>query len=174
MNKILNILKINALWKIFALAACAVMLMGLTGCSGSYGRTVRDAELTKAIKNNQVIEGYKYYYYGYASKPHAIAGVDPKYEVRSKLWPEVDPNTENEKFKKMIYWIWGDYGYYPYGAYILDPSGKKVGIWYSSINFVGVKFTKDNRIVLMPDKPFLMGPAADAGGTDYFSVGMKR
>ena len=160
MNKILKILKINSLWKIFALAACAVMLTGLNGCLGSYGHVTRDPELTKAIKNNQFVEGYKYYYYGYASKPYVIAGIDSKYEVRSNLWREVDPNTENEKFKKMIYWIWEDYGYYPYGAHILDPSDNKVGVLYSSINYITVKFTGDNRIVLMPDTPFLRGPAA--------------
>ncbi len=159
MNKILNILKINSLWKIFALTACAVMLTGLNGCLGSYGRVTRDPELTKAIENNTVIEGFKYYYYGYASKPWALAGIDPQYEIRSRVWREFDPKTENEKFQKMIYWMWEDYGYYTYGAHILDPSGKKVGIWYSSLNFVGVKFTKDNRIVLMPDTPFLWGPA---------------
>jgi hypothetical protein len=167
MNKTLNILKINSLWKIFALAACAVMLIGLTGCTGSYGRVTRDPELTKAIANNTVIEGFKYYYYGYASKPYAVAGIDPKYEVRSKLWREIDPKTENEKFQKMIYWIWQDYGYYPYGAHILDPSDNKVGILYSSVRHISVKFTEDNRIVLMPDKPSLQGPGGE-GGSAFF------
>ena len=105
MCKILNILKVDSLWKIFAFAAWAVMLMGFTGCAGSLGKITRDPELTKAIQNNQVIEGYRYYYYGYANRPWALAGIDPKYEVPSKLWREIDPKSESEKFKKLIYWM---------------------------------------------------------------------
>ena len=164
MNTIFKKIQINSLLKSIPIAALAVVLIGLTGCSGSYGRTVRNSEVTTAIQNHQIIESYKYYYYGYASKPWALAGIESQYEIRSKVWQEFDPRTEKEKFEKMIRWIWQDYGYYPYGAHILDPSGQKVGIWYSSINFVGVKFTKDNRIVLMPDKPFLGGP--DVGVSD--------
>ncbi len=167
MNKILNIYNIDSIPKILILLLLPITLMGLTGCTGSYGRVIRDPELTKAIENNTVIEGYKYYYYGYASKPYAVAGIDPKYEVRSKLWREVDPKSENEKFKKMIYWMWQDYGYYTYGAHILDPSGAKAGVWYSSIYFVAVRFTADNRVVLMPETPFLWGPAADADGVRF-------
>jgi hypothetical protein len=152
--------KINDLRKIFVFAAWAVMLIGLTGCSG-YGRVTRDPDVTKAIQNNQIIEGYRYYYYGYANEPWALAGIDPKYKVTSKLWREVDPKSENDKFKRLIYWIWVDYSWHPYGAYILDPSGAKAGIWYSSINGVAVRFKEDNTIVLMPNKPFLRGPSAE-------------
>jgi hypothetical protein len=170
MNNILKINKNNLILKILIFVVVAIMLAGLNGCFGSYGKVKRDPELTKAIKSNQVIEGYKYYFYGDKDKPYAIAGLEPKYEVRSRLWREVDPHTD--QFKKMIYWIWEDYGYYSYGAHILDPSGGKAGVWYSSIYFVAVRFTADNRIVLMLDKPFLWGPNGDADGGDWFSVGM--
>ncbi|MHC4457906.1 MAG: hypothetical protein ACYS0I_12635 [Planctomycetota bacterium] len=171
MNKILKMNKNNLTLKILLLMIVAIMLTGLSGCLGSYGKVKRDPELTKAIKSNQVTEGYKYYYYGDKDMPYAIAGIEPKYEVRSRLWREVDPHTD--QFKKMIYWMWEDYGYYTYGAHILDPSGAKAGIWYSSLYFVTVKFTADNRVVLMPEKPFLWGPTADAGSLDRFSGSMK-
>jgi hypothetical protein len=159
MNRILKINKNNLNLKILLLVVVAIMMTGLNGCFGSYGKVKRDPELTKAIKSNQVIEGYKYYYYGDKDRPYAIAGIEPKYEVRSRLWREVDPHTD--QFKKMIYWMWEDYGYYTYGAHILDPSGATAGIWYSSIYFVAVRFTADNRVVLMLEKPFLWGPTAD-------------
>jgi hypothetical protein len=173
MNKILKFKKKKLILHIFVWLILAIMWVGFTGCFGSYGTVKRDPELTKSIENNEIIEGYKYYYYGYADKPHAVAAIDPKYEVRSKLWREVDPNSENEKYKKMIYWMWQDYGYYPYGAHILDPSGAKAGVWYSSIYFVTVKFTADNRIVLMPERPYLWGPTADDSGVDRFSGILK-
>ena len=154
-------MKINSIRTVHALAIGALMLAGLTGCAGSPGQINRDPELTKAIQNNQVIEGYRYYYYGYANEPWALAGIDSKYKVTSKLWREVDPQSEKEKFERLIYWIWWDYNWFPYGAYILDPSGAKAGVWYSAINGVGVKFKTDNTIVLMPNKPFLWGPDGD-------------
>ena len=171
MNKIL---KIKALWKILTFTAWAVMLIGLSGCAGSLGKITRDAELTKAIQNNQIIQGYRYFYYGYANEPWALAGLDSKYELPSKLWREVDPKSEKEKFERLIYWIWTDRNWYPYGAHILDPSGAKAGIWYSSINGVAVRFNEDNTVVLMPNKPFLGGPTASQseGGAGYYSTGM--
>ncbi|MGD2272218.1 MAG: hypothetical protein PVI06_17590 [Desulfobacterales bacterium] len=170
----LNIYKINVVSKIAGLLFFTMMLVGLSGCFGSYGRIMRNPELTEAFQNNEIPQGYKYYYYGDPDKPYAVAGVDPKYEVRSKLWREVDPKSENRKFKKMIYWMWADYGYYPYGAHILDPSGNKVGSWYSSIYFVAVKFSADHRIMLMPETPFLWGPTANASGTKRLSTNMVR
>ncbi len=79
------------------------------------------------------------------------------------MWREVEPNTE--KFKNLIDWIWEDYGYTPFAARIIDPSGKQAGIMYTSIREVAIKFTDDNRIVVMPNTPFLWGPAADVGSS---------
>jgi hypothetical protein len=33
----------------------------------------------------------------------------------------------------MTRWIWEDYGYYKFGADILGPQGKKVGLFLSAI-----------------------------------------
>jgi len=72
----------------------------------------------------------------------------------------------------MIRWIWDDYGYYPYAARILDPDGNPVGILYTSIREVGVKFSGDNRIVVMLNTPFLWGPGArvNQSGPYYGSI----
>lgn len=146
-----------------------VFLISLTACAGSYGRIKRDAEVKNAFESNQVRSDYTYYYYGFDTRPYAIIGVDPKYDAGSKVWREVDPQSET--FKKMTFWIWEDYGNYPYGAHILDPAGNKVGIWFSSIRIVSIKFFGENRIMVMPDTPFLRGPAVDKGnGTPYYGV----
>ena len=58
----------------------------------------------------------------------------------------------------MTRWIWEDYGYYKFGADILDPQGKKVGVFYSAIRETSVKFVNDNQIMVMPNTPFLWGP----------------
>jgi hypothetical protein len=136
-----------------------VFLITLTGCAGSYGRIKRDAEVTNAFESNQVRSDYTYYYYGFDTRPYAIIGVNPKYDAGSKMWREVDP--QSEAFKKMTFWIWEAYDYYPYGAHILDPAGDKVGLWFSSIRIVAIKFVGENRIMVMPHTPFLYGPAVN-------------
>ena len=133
----------------------------IAGCAGTYGSLKRDTGVQQAFESNQVPMDYKYYYYG-DSEPYVVIGIESKYEMGSKMWREVTPDTED--FKEMIRWIWEDYGYYKFGADILDPQGKKMGIFYSSIRGTSVKFMNGNQIMVMPNKPFLWGP--EGGGVD--------
>jgi hypothetical protein len=88
--------------------------------------------------------------------PYAIAGIDPRYTLKSEFWQPVEPKTE--KFKKMIYWIWTDHNYAPFGAHVMGPGGETVGIFYSSIDRVVINFDKTNKTVsLIPDTPYLRG-----------------
>jgi hypothetical protein len=93
--------------------------------------------------------------------PYAIVGLDRAYHMRSRVWREVDRDTE--KFEKMVFWLWDDIRYayrrnFTQGAYILDPEGKKVGIWYSGLWWAAIRFEENNRVVVMPETPFLGGP----------------
>ena len=131
------------------------MLSGLGACSGNYGSLTRDAEVYQAFLSNQVSTEYKYYYNAH-SFTYAILGIDSRYWIESKFWRETTPDTE--QFKQLTERIWEDYGYYPYGANILDPSGNKIGIWYSSIDNVAFKFFDDNEIAVLLGTPYLWGP----------------
>jgi hypothetical protein len=137
------------------------LLMGIfflaliAGCTGTYGSIKRDAGVQQAFESNQVPMDYKYYYYG-DSEPYVVIGIEPEYELNSKMWREATPDTED--FKELVRWIWEDYGYYKFGADILDPQGKKVGVFYSAIRETSVKFVNGNQIKVMPNTPFLWGP----------------
>ena len=131
----------------------------LSGCFENYGRLRHNGEVTRAFQTYQVEPDYKYYYYGRTNMPYAIVGIDRTYHMKSRVWREVDHDTE--QFKKMIFWVWDDL-YVPFylsGAYITDPGGKNVGVWYSGIWYAAVRFEENNRIVIMPDTPFMGGPA---------------
>ena len=133
---------------IFAL----ILSAGLSGCFENYGRLKRNPEVTKAFKDNQVENDYRYYYYGRSNQPYMIVGIDREYHMKTFMWREVDHTTD--KFADMIYWIWTDilYAYNSeMGADILDPQGKKVGISYSGIWWAAIRFHEDNRIEIMPD-----------------------
>jgi len=137
----------------FWVALSALILSAMiSGCFENYGRLKRNPEVTKAFKTNQVEQDYRYYYLGRSNQPYVIVGIDRTYHMKSIMWREVDHNSE--KFTEMIYWIWDDILYAPYygkGAEILDPQGKKVGLWYSGIWWAAIRFNEDNRIEIMPD-----------------------
>ena len=138
-----------------------ITLTLIAGCAANYGSLNQDAEVQQAFETNQVPMNYKYYYYG-DSEPYVIFGIEPKYEMGSNMWRDVSPDTA--EFKEMTRWIWEDYGYYKFGADILDPNGVKVGIMYTAIRATSVKFVGENQIMVMPNTPFLWGPDTGGGG----------
>jgi hypothetical protein len=133
-----------------------------SGCSGTYGSYKRDPEIYQSFHANQVNENYTYYYNGVGNQVYAIVGIEPKYQIHSKFWREIKPNTE--EFKKLINRLWEDYGYQTYGADLLDPAGNKIGSVYTSIYEVSVKFLGDNQIEVLLGTPYLWGPADGGGG----------
>ncbi len=132
-----------------------------SGCSGMYGSYKRDNVIYQAFQSDQVNRNYTYYYNGVGNQIYAIIGIEPKYQIHSKFWREVKPDTE--EFKKLTGRIWEDYGYKTYGADVLDPAGNKIGIVYTSIYEVAVKFLGDNQIEVLLGTPYLWGPG-DGGG----------
>ncbi len=158
MNHIPLTLQNRRLQRFCAALGVLIAFTVLSGCFENYGRLKHNDEVTRAFQTYQVEPNYKYYYYGRTNMPYAIVGIDRAYHMQSRVWREVDQDTE--QFKKMIYWVWDDV-YVPFylsGAYITDPGGKKVGIWYSGIWYAAIRFEENNRIVVMPDTPFLGGP----------------
>jgi|GEM_PF-688242 len=137
----------------FVAAVCILLLTLTGGCMGTYGNYNRDTDIFDAFNNNRVPPEYRYYYYHSGSFPIAVIGVEKKYDAGSRMWREVEPNTE--EFSELIKWIWEDAGWYRYAARINDPSGQQAGIMYTSVRTVAIKFTDDNRIVVMPHTPFL-------------------
>ncbi len=144
-------------------AALGVLIAStiLSGCFQNYGRLRHNDEATRAFQTYQVKPDYKYYYYGRTNMPYAVVGIDREYQMRSRIWREVDQDTE--QFKEMVFWVWDDYRYhnqrnFTKGADILDPDGKKVGIWYSGLWWAAIRFEENKRIVVMPETPFMGGP----------------
>jgi hypothetical protein len=149
------------IYKIVLLSLGLGLFLTSTGCSGNYGRLQRNSDVFQAFESNQVSPEYRYYYNG-VSFTYAIVGIDPKYKIQSKFWKVVEPNTD--EFKLMITRIWEDYGFRRYGANILDPNGQQIGIFYSSIYVVTVKFVGDDEILILLDSPYLWGPDLATGG----------
>ena len=137
----------------------------VSGCLENYGRLNWDPQVATQYQAYEAQEDFNYYYYGVGNRTFAIAGISNDYFMESKMWREVEPDTQD-----LISRAWQNSYYKPYdprGAHILDPEGKRVGNWYSSLRFVTVRFDENNRIVIIPDTPFLGGPSADAESGDF-------
>jgi hypothetical protein len=79
--------------------------------------------------------------------------------MESKMWRELATDTAD--FKVATSRIWDNPYYSPHdprGAIIMNPDGEKVGIYYSSLIYVTIKFQPENHISVIPDKAFLGGP----------------
>ena len=123
----------------------------LAGCVYNYGSLQKSPEIRLAFESYQILEGYRYYYSGRQNKPSAIIGVHRNYSFESKYWTEIELTPS--EFKKAVRRLYLLHGHSPYGAYIIDPKGKRAGIWFSSINFATIKLEENNRLVIYSPEP---------------------
>ena len=106
----------------------------LTGCAATQTRTsgvIASREATDIWHSYEVLPNYNYYYVGSDSQPRFIIGIDDKYRLTSKNWKPVEltPEMLNNwiNFPRQRVGISLD----PYGAFIVDANGNRVGLWYS-------------------------------------------
>ena len=137
-----------------------LVLLFAAGCSQNFGRIRWDENVTRAFEANQVEPAYHFYQYTVGMRVFAIVGLDPELELDSNIWRELSSDTE--EFKVATSRIWYDYAVSPIeprGAIIRNPSGEDVGVYYSSIRFVSIKFKPNNRVMVMLDTtPITGGP----------------
>ena len=78
-----------------------IVLAALSGCAMSnYGRLQSSPDITRAFETYQIMPGHTYYYRGTFSQPFVMVGINKNYELNSKLWLEVDPQSKD--FRTLI------------------------------------------------------------------------
>jgi hypothetical protein len=121
-----------------------------------YGSLKRDKETTQAFETYKILPDHNYYINGLGNIPYAIIGIHENYTLRKGLWKEVDLTTQ--LLRSWVSRMDMIYGYPPYGSQILDDSGNRVGVWYSSKQWTTVIVEEDNVIaVLAPEPPGFRG-----------------
>ena len=146
-----------------AIILFSLMLIAFSGCSMSnYGQLKSNPEVTQAFENYQISPGYKYYYRGTYGSPIAIVGINNNYQLNSRLWVQIDP--ESKDFRTLINKVslQGTGGTtHPWGFTILDNAGNDVGVWYSAIRAAAVKIDEKGQIVnLSPLRTVTIGDQA--------------
>lgn len=127
------------------LVAGVVFSIMLTACTKNYGRFSKSAQVDLAFRQGDHQPGYQYFYAGRDTMPYAIIGIDRSYTVPSRYWIPFDP--EPEQLRKMAGNMYGKHRYHPTGFQILDPDGKVIGVWYSSVDQYSVSVDQQRRTV---------------------------
>jgi len=125
------------------IAVAIMILLSLSGCMQRYGSLKTNPDLTEAFKDQLDLPDYNYYYCGRASRPYAVVGIDRQYEFQGKTWHKIE--TKDDVYKKaaaILTWNrdWSK------GSDVLDPAGKKIGIWFSYYRSTGVEVGPENRV----------------------------
>ena len=155
------------------LLVIAVISFFFSGCAGTgnYGTLRLDRELDKMFLSYQVLPDYNYYASGGYDKPNAILGVHKDYLMVTDFFWRSIPNVNSAQIQKWIRTIAPEDrgpGHNYSAAYILDPEGKQVGIWYSIENSTVVKFLEENKIeVYAPD---LIQPGDEFGDDEGIEI----
>lgn len=133
------------------------LLIMLCSCATSnYGQLQASPEITKMFTDNRILSDHFYYYSGLQGVPDAIIGIHSSYLLKSKLWQQVDFNSQ-------LLRTWVDRMTYahlvtPRGAWILDSGGQRIGIWYAARHQTTVRVDQDNRVfIAAPVPPELRG-----------------
>jgi hypothetical protein len=157
--------------KMEMISICALLIV-LQACSAERanlsGRINSSQEVTWLFETYTVLPDHNYYYSGPDGKPDAIIGIDKQYILDTKLWKPVDLTPE--QLKKWMNFILDSIGFVPikiFGAHILNPSGQRVGVWYSPWAPSTVIMGTDNHISVYPPNIGPGGSMSGWGTDDY-------
>jgi hypothetical protein len=120
-------------------------VVGLAGCSGTYGRLVVNSDTKELFERNEVLPDHHYFHSGLAPHPRAIIGLHKDYTLQSDFWSLVEMTTE-----KLDQWLGFQHPNKKYfignnGLDILDAKDRKIGVWF------GLKDGRDWTVVRMLD-----------------------
>lgn len=130
---------------IVAVVVAALLTLLLTGCMKNYGSFTFDDQVSQSFRNGSIQTGYRYYFAGRDNLPYAIIAIDPSYSVPSRNWVPFEPTPE--QLQKMSANTMGAGEWVANGAYIRDPGGTVIGLWYSGLRSQSVRVDPDQRIV---------------------------
>ena len=126
-------------------AVIAALALWSSGCATGYGRFAMDSAVAEAFRSGDPQPGYDYYYAGRESMPYAIIGLERGYALPSRFWIPFDPAPD--RLMAMSANLYDRERHRPYGAHILDPSGKVIGVWYSTVYQHSVAVDPNTRAV---------------------------
>ena len=126
------------------LLLAGMVLMG--ACAGSYGKLVTSQASEDQYRQQTLPADLDYYYCGRSGLPYAVVGIDDTYRFNDRVWFKIQ--SMDEVYEK----IYNLSDLHPHArsmraADILDPGGKRIGVWFSYYHHTPVKVDPDSGIL---------------------------
>ena len=129
--------------------AICLSLYSLCACATpNNGKLQPSSEITKIFENNKILSDHVYYYSGLQGVPDAIIGIHTNYSLRMRNWRQIDLTALT--LKTWVFRMRAVQQRQPQGAWILDPDGSRVGIWFAAQRQTAVRLEQNNRVVVVP------------------------
>ena len=131
-----------------------------TSTNSRYGSIQEQHAVTNQFRSGEINPGYRYFYAGVFNEPDAILGLDSRFAVEGKFWTPIELTSEElrrwitrlDRVREDPETFARRYNFRYQGAYILDPNGRQVGIWYSKKDWGVFEFPEANLIIAHPPK----------------------
>ncbi|MFP4476590.1 MAG: hypothetical protein ACLFOY_13620 [Desulfatibacillaceae bacterium] len=134
--------------------AATVLTLTLASCAtfggGSWGDLETSKEVTDSFYNYQPMEGYTYYLSGSTHKPRAIIGIKNGWTLKTSRWRRFE--ASHETFSEKVYNMGRLRGYpnSPYGSWILDDQGNRIGVWLADQDYTTIRIPGDKTVSVHP------------------------
>ncbi len=146
---------------LFLTLGMVLLLGGCAKCTDC-GRIKQSTDAARQITSVTISPDYNYYTYKQGSNrsPMAILGVDTRFTIKTTLWKKTDLQPD-----MLSAWVrdyqqdrgtWDDINNIPIhykGWSVLDPNGEQIGIYYSTFEWLVLKFPGNNVIELGRPQP---------------------
>ena len=129
-------------WLLFGLSI--VCALTITACSQDFGRLRSSSEVTLKFKQYQVDENLNYYFFGWQGDPTAIIGLQKDITLESDLWQRIDFNEIS--LQTLVDRMGGRSSVNRSGAFIVDPQGNQLGVWFAGGGTATIKMAGEKRI----------------------------
>jgi hypothetical protein len=143
-------------WSRCGLAPLLWLLLISIGCGANYGGIKRSDDIRQQFERGLLRYDLTYYVRVDGGFTIAVIGLAGNLVLESNLWQKTA--TDSDVFNTLVSRTWEDYGYTVYGAELTDPEGNRIGLIYTAVNLVSVKFIGENRIQILMDSPWTRGP----------------
>jgi hypothetical protein len=143
-------------------------VVALVGCAGGLTPQRLDEDVRLAFVSHAPPGEYRYYFLGWENMPYAIIGLDPQYTLTNRFWRPVE--EADRPMGRLIDALYEAPANGPKGAYIVDPEGRTVGLWYSSSRLASFRVDPDTfEVSAFYDEPWI-NDGADGRRTSTGSI----
>jgi hypothetical protein len=118
---------------VFLLVIAALIVSGCT--MANVGSVRNSPEVARQFETLAINPNYRYWYLNQENNPYGVLGLDREHQLDGgPVWRALDPDSAT--FKKVV----GLVQSFPVpnlvtqGYTILDPRGRSIGVWYSSLS----------------------------------------